>query len=151
MHAHYLLGYLNENAHRYDESIAQLRRALELSPDFADAHFDLGLVYIQTGDFKSAERYLRRGATLAAEDPDLATLLARAVADPALRAEAVSRLDAGGICGKYDFYTVATALWYTQLGARDKALANLGRELAAVDGGELFWDLEALQAPGFDP
>jgi adenylate cyclase len=151
MHAHYLLGYLFENAHRYDEAIAELRRALELAPDFADAHFDLAQVYIQTRDFKAAEEHLRRGAALAGEDPELAAALVRAVADPALRADAIRKLDEGGVCGRYDFYSGATALWYSLLGAHDKAVDSIERAIERAEPGELFWDLESLLAPGVDP
>ncbi len=150
MHAHYLLGYLLENAHRYDEAIVELRRALELSPDFADAHFDLAQVYIQTHDFKAAEEHLRKGATLSGEDPELAAALVRAVADPALRVDAIRRLDEGGVCGRYDFYSGATALWYSLLGAHDKAVESVVRSIGNADPGELFWDLESLLSPGID-
>jgi len=151
MHAHYLLGYLFENAHRYDEAVTELRRALELSPDFADAHFDLAQVYIQMRDFKAAEEHLRRGAILAGEDPELAAALVRAVADPALRPDAIRKLDEGGVCGRYDFYSGATALWFSLLGAHDKAIDSVEQAIAKADPGELFWDLESLLAPGIDP
>jgi tetratricopeptide (TPR) repeat protein len=151
MHAHYLLGYLFENAHRYDEAIVELRRALELSPDFADAHFDLAQVYIQTRDFKAAEEHLRSGATLAGEDPELAAALVRAVADPELRADAIRKLDEGGVCGRYDFYSGATALWYSLLGAHDKAVHSVAEAMQKAEGGELFWGLESLLSPGIDP
>jgi tetratricopeptide (TPR) repeat protein len=151
MHAHYLLGYLSENAHHYDEAIVELRRALELAPDFADAHFDLALVYIQTGDFNAAEERLRSGATLAGEDPELAATLVRAVANPALRGDAIRRLDEGGVCGRYDFYSGATALWYSQLGAHDKAIESIEQAIGKAERGELFWDLESLHSPGVDP
>jgi len=150
MHPHYLLGYVYENAHRFDEAVAELAHALQLQPDFADAHFDLALVYLVTGNFPAAEEHLRAGAKLAGEDPDVCTALIRAVVDPALRPEAIKHADAGGNCGRYDFYGMTQALWYAQLGAHDKAVDSVLYAIDHADPGELFWDLESLQSPGVD-
>lgn len=151
MHPHYLLGYIYENAHRYDEAVVELRRALELQPDFADSRFDLALVYLEMHNFRDAEEQVRTGAKLAGEDPELCATLVQAVANPALRPDAIKRIDVGGMCGRYDFYGVTPALWYSLFGAHDKAVESVLHATNSADPGELFWDLESLRAPGIDP
>src|SRR5207249_3694819 len=43
---HMGLGLVLERASAHDGAILHLRRAIELCPDFADAHYDLGVVLV---------------------------------------------------------------------------------------------------------
>ncbi|RME41647.1 MAG: serine/threonine-protein kinase [Planctomycetota bacterium] len=62
------LGYLGvalRRQKRFDEAIEVLTRALKLHPDDATAYHswsNLGAVYAESGDLKTAEHYLREGA-----------------------------------------------------------------------------------------
>ena len=47
-----------------DRAIEQYRRALELSPDLAEAHFDLGSALVAQGKVEEAEGHLRRAVEL---------------------------------------------------------------------------------------
>ena len=75
----------------------------------------------------------------------------RAVADPALRAGAIARLDQGGIAGRYEFYGTSSALWYSLLGAHDKAVDSFLQVVDRAATGELFYDLMVVPVPAFDP
>jgi tetratricopeptide (TPR) repeat protein len=37
------------------EAIANFRKAVQIKPDFPEAHFSLGLSYVSIGDLKSAQ------------------------------------------------------------------------------------------------
>ena len=52
-------------AHRYDEAIAQLRKTLEISPNFGSAHFILGLALEQKGALEEAITELQNARTTA--------------------------------------------------------------------------------------
>ena len=54
--AHVQLGNLYADHHRYDESIPEYVRALELNPNLADAHYRLGTDYVHVGQKDNAQR-----------------------------------------------------------------------------------------------
>jgi len=47
--AHYNLGYALTQAHRRQQAIASYKQALALKPDFAEAHHNLAMLYLQMG------------------------------------------------------------------------------------------------------
>jgi tetratricopeptide (TPR) repeat protein len=56
--AHYNLGYALTQAHKHQQAIACYKQALALKPDFAEAHHNLAVLYLQRGDRSSAlEQY----------------------------------------------------------------------------------------------
>lgn len=64
--AYYLRGCARINAKKYQEAIADLEKATELKPDYADAYFNIGRVYFLLNDenkaceyYKLAEKYGR--------------------------------------------------------------------------------------------
>lgn len=46
------LGYLACRQRRPQEAVAHYERAIELQPDYAQAHFNLGLALLQLGDYR---------------------------------------------------------------------------------------------------
>lgn len=52
--SHYAMGYLYENQKEIDLSILEFRKALELSPGYADAWYGLGLAYFRKGIFEKS-------------------------------------------------------------------------------------------------
>ena len=150
-HPHYVLGTVLACAHRYDEAIAELRKALELSSEFFYARFELAGVYIAKADYAAAEQEARSGAIQAGEDPALVTTLIQAVADPSLRQKAEQLLDRGGVAGHYELYGVADAFWYSLLGVHDKAISSLRHWVDRAPQEELFEALQFLWLPAFDP
>jgi len=55
---HYARGYALWVGRRWDEARAAFERALEIDPDFADAHFMLAVLALSTGDFEIGTREL---------------------------------------------------------------------------------------------
>lgn len=60
----YVKGYLCQNLEKYDDAIAAYKAAIEINPDYADAHSNLGLIYCTlarnyqdkaTSDLRSAQ------------------------------------------------------------------------------------------------
>ena len=64
--AYYLRGCVKINEKKYKDALADLERAIELKPDYADAYFNIGRVYFLLKDeekaceyYKLAEKYGR--------------------------------------------------------------------------------------------
>ena len=55
-----LLGWALDRLARHDEAEECLRKALEVDPDYAEAHFNLGYNLRKEGKFALAEKHLRR-------------------------------------------------------------------------------------------
>ena len=45
---------------RYDESEREYRRAIEINPNYADAHNNLGILLAESGRYAEAEKEFRR-------------------------------------------------------------------------------------------
>jgi tetratricopeptide (TPR) repeat protein len=54
--AHVQLGNLYADQHKYEQSIPEYVRALELNPNLADAHYRLGTDYVHVGQKDSAQK-----------------------------------------------------------------------------------------------
>ena len=59
-----LLGWALDRLGRHDEAEECLRKALEVDPDFAEAHYNLGYNYRTEGNFTLAEKHFRRAIEL---------------------------------------------------------------------------------------
>jgi len=149
-HPRYTLGYVLEYGHQHAEAQAELRRGLELSPAISINRMELALAFIGSGQFAEAEEQARIGARENNEDPELIAAIIRAIANPALRADAIRRLDQGGAVGDYDLFRVAHGAWYSLLGARDKAIQSIATGLDDAVVGERYYSAQALFAPAFD-
>src|SRR6267142_2794140 len=57
-------------AGEYDRATEQLRTVLALNPKFAEAHFDLGRIYIREGMFEQGIKEIHEGAKLTGSDVD---------------------------------------------------------------------------------
>ncbi|MHC5005848.1 MAG: tetratricopeptide repeat protein [Planctomycetota bacterium] len=63
---------------QHAEAVPHFAEAVRLDPSYAEAHYRLGLAYVQVGDLRSAKHTRRELAKL---DTDLATLLAHLIDD----------------------------------------------------------------------
>ena len=61
-------------------AIDALTRSVELEPSFAEAHYNLGLIYTTLGQNKEAETYLRKAKELDTDVLDYTVALGRALA-----------------------------------------------------------------------
>jgi tetratricopeptide (TPR) repeat protein len=116
-------------ARQYDAALEQLHIVLGRHPDFWIAHWTVGYVREQTGDYAAAirahrEAIAREGGT----SPVLAASLARACALSGEREEAVRLI--AGLSGQscVSLFHLATA--YAALGERDTAFRCLGEACA---------------------
>jgi tetratricopeptide (TPR) repeat protein len=55
-----LLGWVLDRLKRHDEAEECLRKALEVDPDYSEAHYNLGYAYRKDGKFALAEKHLKR-------------------------------------------------------------------------------------------
>ncbi len=116
------LGWRLNAARRYDESMAQLRKTLELDPNFADAHFELGWCFVWKGDTAGAIAEFQKAKSLDPQpyyDGALAYAYAR-VGDRAKAEQVVHELDDRA---KQRYLSPAVRmLLHLGLGEKDKAL-----------------------------
>src|SRR2546426_11674952 len=71
------LGVFYDGQSRFDEAVAQLQHAVELTPDNARVYLNLAAVYIDSGDFKrfpQAEQALKKSLELSPTYPAYANL-----------------------------------------------------------------------------
>ena len=74
------LGMILYLARRYEESLANLRKGLEIDPDHFLLHFRSGLVHAQTGAHRQAIDEMQRAVTLSGRSTETLTGLAHAYA-----------------------------------------------------------------------
>jgi DNA-binding winged helix-turn-helix (wHTH) protein/tetratricopeptide (TPR) repeat protein len=118
-------------ARRYDEAEAQCRKTLELDPNFARAHWQLGLTLEGRGNYAEAITELRRAAELSGGGPLARASLAHALAKSGNRAEAIQILnDLLANSEKRYIAPDSIAMIYTALGDKNKAFAYLEKALA---------------------
>ncbi len=108
----------------YNTAVAKLQKALEIEPDFADAHHVIAMVYNRTGDKQQAEQYFKRaleldpkdsptlndyGLFLCAEGKHQAAdeLFARALANPLYATPEIARANAGVCAARAQNYPQA--------------------------------------------
>ena len=106
--AHWAMGRALWLRGRQDEALAELRRCVDLSPNFALGHYTLGFVHAQSGDPQAA---IARVGPLARTEP----LRPAAVRHAGARAMALMRL------GRYD----EAADWALKAAARPNAHVHI--------------------------
>lgn len=147
----YMLGFELVTQHRYPEAVAEFEKVLAQTPDYAYARFHLALTNLYEGHVDVTRKIARAAALQAGQDPATIDALLRASADPKLRPAALKRV--AGIdrieIAKLD--DLARAFWYSQLGAREQALASLQRWIADAPVGQRFNGVRWLRLPTFDP
>ena len=120
-------------AGQYDRSIEQLRTVLALNPEFFEAHFDLGRIYIRKGMFEQGIKEIQEGAKLTGGDVYGPRELASAYAASGRRGEAsrllhhlTERSEAPvDIAAKRSKAPVDMAAIYASLGDKANAIAWL--------------------------
>ena len=86
-------GYLLYYMRRFQEALDQLRRTLDLEPNFIRAHFDLALVYIQTGMYDEAIGEFKMWIEETEKSPGAQSLLGYAYAASGRRQEAFALIE----------------------------------------------------------
>ncbi|HET6906098.1 MAG TPA: tetratricopeptide repeat protein [Rhodanobacteraceae bacterium] len=147
----YMLGFELVSQHRYPEAATAFEKILEQTPDYAYARFHLALTHLYEGHDEEALKIGRAAALQAGQDPATIEMLLRAGSDPALRPEALKRIAGVDRIQLAKLDDLAKAFWYSQLGARELALASLQRWAIDAPLGERFNGMRWLRLPTFDP
>lgn len=115
---------------QYEPDLDPLLRALELEPEFAVAHWAVGLACDQLGRFEQAEAAHRAAVHHSGLSPTMESNLARSLAVGGKRAEAAAILERlrGEGLAPYRVATVEAAL-----GENAKAIGSIERAFAARD------------------
>ena len=75
---HVLQGIYFSKSKNYEDAERSYRRALDLDPDMAEAHYDLGLLLFDLGKFQEAKAEAQKAYALSYPLPGLRNRLARA-------------------------------------------------------------------------
>ena len=120
------LGLHYYYARQYDQAIDQLRKTINLNPDFGLAYFYMGRALLQKGMHREAIAELQKARELSGEDPETIAELGYAYAVAGRRAEAQGVLNDLTELSKRRFvlpYFFASI--HTGLGDKDQAFAYL--------------------------
>ena len=141
------LGLTHYFARRYDDAIVQFREALDLDPDFGQAHLMLGRTYVAKGLPHRAVEELERAKGLMGARPDVTTPMAYVLARAGRRVEALATLDElRRIAKPRDPSPFRLAYVHIGLGETDAAFDWLEKSVQARD-----WQLGMLKVePAFD-
>lgn len=147
----YMLGFELVIQHRYPEAVAEFEKVLAQTPDYGYARFHLALTHLYEGHDDEALKIARAAALQAGQDPATIEVLLRACTNPALRPEALKRVAGIDRIEIVKLDGLARAFWYSQLGARARALTSLERWVADAPTGQRFNGMRWLRLPTFDP
>jgi serine/threonine protein kinase/Tfp pilus assembly protein PilF len=86
----YNLGGYYLNGQAYDKAIIEFNKALELDPNYGEAHNFLGVVYLATGDFSKAVDHLKKYVSLSPGEANPVDSLAEAYFDMGWLDEAIA-------------------------------------------------------------
>jgi serine/threonine protein kinase/Tfp pilus assembly protein PilF len=124
------LAFLFYLQKKYEHSIAQFRKVLEMSPQYYLAHAMMGNVYTLAGDFDDALICYARAREADANSKFVDSLEAMTLAMAGRRTEAVALLDDITRRAANDYISpVSIAYVCTALGDKDRAFENLDRAI----------------------
>jgi adenylate cyclase len=124
-------------ARRFKEADAVMKKALEIDPEFAYAHWIYGILLQVSGDLEGARAQY---ATAHARENDAQAIALRAQLGAIMgrREEAVQALAALKELGKHQYVEAYyRALLYISLGQKDQALSALEQSYAERDGDDI--------------
>ncbi len=132
----------------YNGAIEQNRKTLEVNPNYAMSHLDIGSAYLAQGQAEEAFNWYQRGQSLASAVRCYDALIVRALAALGEQEEAQAIMERLENEAKKTYMRADTmAIGYAALGQHDKAFALLDEALAARSAGLIYLHID----PGFDP
>lgn len=135
-------------AGQYEQAIQQCRKILEMDPQFALAHWDLGRAYEGKGMYKEAVAEMQKAVELSGGDAVFTSHLGRAEALAGRRDEAIKILNQLKTRAQREFVSPRVfVLIYAALGDKDRAFAWL--EKAYQERSDIIVELKV--APELDP
>jgi rhomboid protease GluP len=72
---YFQLSYVEVQRKMYDEAREHLMKAIDINPDFHEAHFNLALVLLQQQEFEEAKRHAKKALELAPENKNYQEIL----------------------------------------------------------------------------
>jgi serine/threonine-protein kinase len=142
------LGWLLFFARQYDRAIEQLRKTIEMEPNFALAHWILGLNYQQNGRSDDAIAEFRQAASLSHEIPFALASLGHVLGTTGKRKEALAVLAQLERLSKRRYvspHSIATV--HTGLNQKSEAIAWLNKAVDERSNWVIFLNVD----PVFDP
>jgi len=130
---------------QHEEAIAELRRALAVAPNFADAHVFLGKIYFHVGLLEEAVREFKRADEITPGTQGVGFYIGRMALFHGRydEAAAVMKANVTGMVRTLVEYNIASALFYA--GRKDEARARIESAKAQFkDEGGLLTATEAL-------
>jgi len=122
------LAFLFYVQHKFEHSIAQFRKVLEMSPQYYLAHAMMGNVHTFLGQYDEAIACYARARDADSNSKFVDSLEAMTLAMAGRRAEAATRLDIISQRAANDYISpVSIAYICTKLGDKDRAFENLDR------------------------
>ena len=113
-------------ARRYDQATEQYRKTLEMDPNFAWAHYLLGVAYEQKGRYEESVAELQKAVGPSEVNTIRVAALGRAYALAGRRSEAFNILAHLKLSSKQRYVEpTGVALLYASLGDKDQAFAWL--------------------------
>jgi tetratricopeptide (TPR) repeat protein len=128
------LAFLFYLQNKYEHSIAQFRKVLEMSPQYYLAHAMMGNVHTLAGEFEEALECYAKAREADANSKFVDSLEAMTLAMAGRRAEAAAMLDTITARAANDYISpVSIAYICTALGDKDRAFENLDRAIQDRD------------------
>ena len=113
---------------RLDDAIVHFRQAIELRPDFPDAHYNLATSLFQKGDLDNAIMEYRATLSLSPNDPGANTSLANILVQKGRLREAASHYEIA-LASQPDFSSALNNLIWLLSASEDDSLRNGARAL----------------------
>ncbi len=113
---------------RLDDAIVHFRQAIELRPDFPDAHYNLATSLFQKGDLDNAIVEYRATLSLSPNDPGANTNLANILVQKGQLREAASHYEIA-LASQPDFSSALNNLTWLLSASEDDSLRNGARAL----------------------
>ena len=131
-------------ARDFDGAIEHARKALELDPGYAEAHFNLGMCWFHKSRHREAIEELEQAVILSGERPLFLAVLGHALARSGRSGEARRILDRLRELSKQSTISpVAFAILHVGLGETDESFEALERAIDGRDGMVVFLNVDS--------
>src|SRR5260370_16970245 len=137
------VGYIFHNASQYDQAISALQKALELEPDYIEAHVGLGWVYDEKKKYGEAIAELEKAANLGNRHELIVASLGKVLAESGRKQEARKLLEELEEPSKHPYISPSLIpLVHIALTKKDQAFASLEQGFAARDQWMLYLNVD---------
>ena len=147
----YMLGILFDSQHQYAEASAAYETVIRIAPRYTYSYHLVALSQLYAGEYAQAQTSASAAIDRSGKERQVVLALIAAVADPAKRPKALPLVAGIHRIGNAELDGLGRAFWYSLLGARERAVAELRHWAETAPQGERFNGLRFLWMPAFDP